>query len=230
MKHTFSRPPAAVTEPVRGLPRRLTLLVGALAIALAGIGVGARPARADADDILRFLAGAIIIGAIVHAIDDNNRPRYVDRWVLPDECLETIRVRYRDIDSYNAQCLRRAGYRDLPDRCRRDFSVNGYYRTGFVAECLYEAGFRAENTYRRPFDDWRFDDRPFDHRPGDHRPRGRRPGGDWPRDDRPGDHRPGDGRPHGDQPFGDRPRGDRPYVRPPFSSGSGWDDRLHSRD
>ena len=37
------------------------------ALLLAGLGATARPAKADADDILRFLAGAIVVGATAWA-------------------------------------------------------------------------------------------------------------------------------------------------------------------
>ena len=129
----------------RWLPRRLTMAVAAGALTLAGLTTTARPAHADADDILRFLAGALVIGAIVHAIDDNQRvPHYGNR-VLPDACLETIRVRGRNIQSYNARCLNRAGYDGLPNRCRHEFRVNGNRtRTGFIAECMWESGYRRQ--------------------------------------------------------------------------------------
>ncbi|MCA0205760.1 hypothetical protein [Pararhodobacter sp.] len=119
------------------------MLVAAAAVVLAGITATARPAKADdAEDILRFLAGAIVIGAIVNAIDDNSTPAYTGRWSLPGQCLETIRVNGRNINSYNARCLNRAGYDNLPRNCRYEFRVqNGRTRTGYIAECLYDAGY-----------------------------------------------------------------------------------------
>ncbi|GAB1377964.1 hypothetical protein [Pararhodobacter aggregans] len=137
-----------VTNPLRRfaaglLPRRATMLAAAAAVALAGVSAAPRPAQADnAEDILRFLAGAIVIGAIVNAIDDNSTPAYTGRWTLPGQCLETIRVNGRNIDSYNARCLNRAGYDNLPRNCRYEFRVNnGRTRTGYIAECLYDAGY-----------------------------------------------------------------------------------------
>ncbi|WP_461473803.1 hypothetical protein, partial [Pararhodobacter sp.] len=124
----------------QGASRRLTMVLAAAALALAGLAAGSRPARADTEDLLRFLAGAVIIGAIVHAIDDNHTPHYAGRWTLPDSCLETIRVDWRTIDVYNARCLNRAGYSGLPSRCRRDFRIGYGTRTGFIAECLWDAG------------------------------------------------------------------------------------------
>ncbi|MCB1387757.1 MAG: hypothetical protein KDK12_01155 [Rhodobacteraceae bacterium] len=148
-------PTFPISRPAAGLmPRRLTMLVAALAVALAGLTAGARPARADAEDIIRFLAGAIVIGAIVNAIDDNQTPHYYGRWMLPDSCLETIRVNNRNIQSYNARCLRRAGYDNLPYNCRYEFRVGGgRTRAGYIAECLYEAGYRRQSGgYPAPYD------------------------------------------------------------------------------
>ena len=136
------------------LSRRLTVFAAAAAVALAGLGAGTQPARADAEDILRFLAGAIVIGVIVNAIDDNQTPQYYGRSILPDSCLETIRVNGRNIQSYNARCLNRAGYDNLPWNCRYEFRVGGgHTRTGFVAECLYDAGYRRQGGGYQP-DPW----------------------------------------------------------------------------
>lgn len=131
------------------LTRRFTMSLAAGAVALTGLAAASRPAQADADDLLRFLAGAIIVGAIVNAIDDNQTPRYAGRWQLPDSCLETVRVRGRNVEVYNGRCLSRAGYNDLPQYCARDFNINGRNRTGYVAECLYDAGYGREG-YRQP--------------------------------------------------------------------------------
>ncbi len=132
--------------------RRLTMLVGAIAIAFAGVAAGSRPARADTEDILRFLAGAAIIAAIVHAVDDRHTPRYIDRWVLPDSCLETVRVHRRTIQVYNARCLDRGGYHNLPNHCERSFRVNGHSRRGYVAECMWDAGYNRESGWHNPRD------------------------------------------------------------------------------
>lgn len=127
---------------LRATSRRLTLGLVAGAVALAGLAVSVRDARAsDAEDILRFLAGAVIVGAIVHAINEDDEPQHAGHWRLPGQCLETVRVRHRNIQVYNARCLRRAGYSDLPERCRRDVWVHGQRRRGYVAECMYDAGY-----------------------------------------------------------------------------------------
>lgn len=153
---TYSFPSAA--HRVRALSRRLTLIIAAGALALTAVSATARPARADTEDLLRFLAGAIVIGAIVHAIDDNSRPRYQGQRVLPDDCLEVFRIRGQQVQSYNAQCLRHAGYSGLPEYCYRDFGWHGRNRGGYVADCLYDAGYRRQGHGHPPagWDDDRF--------------------------------------------------------------------------
>lgn len=123
----------------------LTMTLAAGAIALAGIGAAPRPAQADTEDLLRFLAGAIVIAAIVNAVDDNHRPAYAGRWVLPDSCIETVRVNRRNVDVYHAGCLDRAGYTRLPQECRYDYRYEGRNRSGYVAECMYDAGYRPQH-------------------------------------------------------------------------------------
>lgn len=134
----------ALSKTLRLMPRSLTLGLAAAAMVLAGAVSTARPAKADADDLLRFLAGVIVIAAIVNAVDDNHRPAHISRWVLPDSCLETVRVHRRSIDVYNARCLNRAGYSNLPQECRYDYQYNGRNRSGYVAECMWESGYRRQ--------------------------------------------------------------------------------------
>lgn len=131
-----------------GLLRRLTLTFAAAALAVAG--ATARPAQADTEDLLRFLAGAIVIAAIVNAVDDNHRPAYVSRWVLPDSCLETVRANRRSVEVYNARCLNRANYSNLPQECRYDYQYNGRNRSGYVADCMWDAGYRRQGHNAQP--------------------------------------------------------------------------------
>ena len=131
---------------------RIQMMVLAGAVALAGLASSAAPARSsDADDLIRFLLGAAAVAVIIGAIDDRHSPRYIDRWVLPDSCLETARVRGRNVEVYNARCLQRAGYRNLPQRCHIELRVHRGTRGSYVARCLYNAGYRAEApAYRTP--------------------------------------------------------------------------------
>jgi len=124
--------------------RRLAGLIAGAALALAGVLATPAPARAQSDDLIRFLLGAAAIAVIVRAIDDNARGRYIDRWTLPDACLETVRVRGRTADVYHRGCLRRSGYRNLPHRCEVTLRTHHGHRIGFEAGCMYRAGYRPE--------------------------------------------------------------------------------------
>ncbi|WP_417601644.1 hypothetical protein, partial [Pararhodobacter oceanensis] len=125
-------------------------MLAAVAIAFAGMAASTKPARANAEDILRFLAGAVIVGAIVNAIDDHHTPRYYGSSALPDSCMETVRVDWRNIQVYNKRCLNRGNYHGLPQRCERNFRVNGRNRRGYVAQCLWDAGFTRANGWSQP--------------------------------------------------------------------------------
>jgi hypothetical protein len=130
---------------------RVALLVLAAALAMAGALAAPAPARAQSDeDILRFLLGAVAVAIIVRAIDDNHRPIYLGARVLPDSCLETVRIEGRQVDLYHRGCLRRGGYQDLPERCAVSYRTTSGRRHGYEARCLYRAGYRAEGHQARP--------------------------------------------------------------------------------
>lgn len=152
---------AAVT---RKTSRRLTAFLTAGALVLAGLSVTASPARSDTtDDLLRLFLGIAAVAVVVNAFDDRRTPRHVGRWTLPDDCRETVRVRGRHIDTYNARCLDRAGYHRLPQHCRLAMRTDRGERPSYLAQCLYDEGYSAERrSYRRA----------PDYRPGpDYRPR-----------------------------------------------------------
>lgn len=137
----------------RRLTRRLAAILTAAALVLAGAVATATPARAQSnEDIVRFLLGAAAVAIIIRAIDDNHRPVYIDRWTLPDSCLERVRIRGREADIYNARCLGRGGYRNLPQHCEVSYRTPNGRRTGYEARCLYRAGYRPETGFapRRP--------------------------------------------------------------------------------
>lgn len=135
---------------IRAISRRLTLIIAASAVALTALASTARPARADTDEILRFLTGAIIIGAIAGAINENHTPNYQGRYVLPDSCLEVYNISGRQVQTYNAGCLSRGGYNGLPSQCYRDFGYHGGRRGAYVAECLFDAGYQRDGFFNPP--------------------------------------------------------------------------------
>ncbi|KPQ05789.1 MAG: hypothetical protein HLUCCA12_13485 [Rhodobacteraceae bacterium HLUCCA12] len=129
--------------------RRLFGLLAAAVIALAGLSATTAPARSDTtDDLLRLFLGIAAVAVIVNAIDDDHTPRYIGEWTLPSGCQETVRVRGRLVQTYNARCLERAGYYRLPQRCRLSMRTNRGHRPSYLAQCLYDAGYRAERHVR----------------------------------------------------------------------------------
>jgi hypothetical protein len=135
----------------RRVTRRLTALLVAGALILAGMIATAAPARAQSnDDIVRFLLGAAAIAIIIRSIDDNHRPIYISPRVLPDSCLETARVQGRVVDVYHRGCLNRAGYRNLPQHCEVSLRTHQGRRVGYEARCLYRAGYSAEDRFYHP--------------------------------------------------------------------------------
>jgi hypothetical protein len=141
---TFGRAP-------RRVMRRLTALLAAGTLILAGMIATAAPARAQSnEDIVRFLLGAAAIAVIIRSIDDNHRPVYISPRVLPDSCLEQARVQGRVVDVYNQRCLGRAGYSNLPGQCEVSLRTDRGRRVGYEANCLYRAGYRAEGQGFRP--------------------------------------------------------------------------------
>ncbi len=144
----------ALGAVTRRTSQRLMGLLLAGAIAFAGL-TAATPARSDStEDLMRFLFGFTALAIIIGAVDDNHTPHYQGRWVLPDSCLETARVNHRQVPIYNARCLRRAGYDNLPNYCAVSLRTHGGHRRGFLAQCLHEAGYRGQS---RNWSGWQAD-------------------------------------------------------------------------
>ena len=150
------RPPdlAAV---VHGASRRLMALVTAGALMIAGFGVTATPARSDTtEDLLRLFLGIAAVAVVVNAFDDRRTPRHTGQWTLPDDCRETVRIHGRHVETYNARCLERAGYRSLPQQCRMAMRTDRGQRPSYLAQCLFDQGYRTERgQYYQPRPDYR---------------------------------------------------------------------------
>lgn len=146
-------------------------LLTAGALVLAGLTVTAAPARSDTtDDLLRLFLGIAAVAVVVNAFDDRSTPRHVGQWTLPDDCRETVRVRGRHVETYNARCMDRAGYNRLPQQCRLAMRTDRGERPSYLAQCLFDQGYHAERAQYRP----RPDTRPApDYRPRPDRGHGR---------------------------------------------------------
>lgn len=149
-------PPPSLVAVTQRASRRLTALLTAGALVLAGLSITATPARSDTtDDLLRLFLGIAAVAVVVNAFDDRRTPRHVGQWTLPDDCRETVRVRGRHVETYNARCLDRAGYRSLPQECRLAMRTDRGERPSYLAQCLFDRGYHAERTHYRPRPDYR---------------------------------------------------------------------------
>jgi hypothetical protein len=139
------------------------LTAGAAAMSLL-LGA-ALPARAaDKDDVAKALIAALVVGAIVHELNDkDDRPRVEPTpqpqpvWqkkkrrdhvpVIPAACAERIRGEWRSGTVYSERCLRDHGVTaKLPRHCaKKVHSWEG--RDRFYSErCLREAGFKLQRS------------------------------------------------------------------------------------
>lgn len=98
-----------------------SLITAAIAGTIALTSFAATPAKAaDTEDILRFLAGAAILGIIVKELDDNNNRSRRDVYVVPEKKKPVSRPRYSRV---------------LPDQCLRRFE-GGSHRHFVTKRCL----------------------------------------------------------------------------------------------
>lgn len=122
---------------------RLTGLTAAFAIALAAFAAAPTPARASDDALIKFLLGATAVAIIVHSASRSSSqgrgPAHAPARGLPSHCRETLSVRGRHVEVYNARCLRDAGLRNLPDRCHEVIRTNRGNRGVYRAQCLERA-------------------------------------------------------------------------------------------
>lgn len=152
------------------LPRRLTAMLAAAAIALGSLVATTAPAAASDRDLLRFLAGAATIAIIAKGVRDHNRrgqaqaaplpqpvhpdrgrpgghrPPHVGPVRLPQECASRYRVRGHGVMTYySARCLERSGIsaRALPNSCLQHVQTNRGPRPAYQGACLQQAGFRT---------------------------------------------------------------------------------------
>lgn len=117
--------------------QRLTSLTAAAALAVAAIGVDARPAAASDDTLLKLLLGATAVAIIVHSASRaQGRSHVVHSAGYPQYCRETLSIHGRHVSVYNAQCLQQAGYRNLPARCHEVIRTNRGNRGVYRAQCL----------------------------------------------------------------------------------------------
>lgn len=129
--------------------RRLGTLMTGGAVALALVLGAAMPAKADKkDDLAKALLGALVVGAIVHELNDKPKPQPepepVKQRRVPSVCAISIEGAQRDVTLFPESCLRREGfdYR-LPRGCANNATIFGRSDRVYSAQCLRDAGFRV---------------------------------------------------------------------------------------
>jgi hypothetical protein len=126
------------------LRRSVTSSMAAAAVAAAGLA--AAPAQAN-DDVIKFLLGATALAIVVHGVRSGNAavhvPQISTARTLPVECRETLQVRKRHVQVYNAQCLNNAHVRNLPAQCHEVVRTNHGNRGIYREQCLHDAGWRV---------------------------------------------------------------------------------------
>ena len=119
---------------------RVSGLVAAGAVCLGLIAAGPSPAKAADDTLIKLLLGATAVAILVHGASRSNAqsrpPQHAGPRGLPQHCKETLRVRGRHFEVYNARCLQTAGYRNLPHQCRETLRTNHGHRAIYRASCL----------------------------------------------------------------------------------------------
>jgi len=145
-----------------------TLIVPVIIASLAITGVSAAQAKADNNDVAKFIVGAVAIAAIANALDNSkatdvssqsysgrvvdDRYRQDDRYAQPErryraaaaQCLETFRSSRGPRDLYLGTCLtqRTQGLGSPRKECKVRVELrNGRSTTAYDPRCLDRTGF-----------------------------------------------------------------------------------------
>lgn len=129
-----------------------TMLHGLTALIITALLATSTPAQADqrSDDIAKGIVGIIALGAIVNAINNQNRPAPapapkpipVKRPLVPAQCAIEFDSDQGPAVVYSRNCLRDVGFNNaLPD-CGRSVRIWGERDRVYSANCLRRAGFQ----------------------------------------------------------------------------------------
>lgn len=146
--------------PMFTLKRQANIVV-ILLMAISLLAATAMPSQAEkrGNDLAKIIAGALVIGLIAKAIDDNKdrnkarpqpyqpqpqpypEPSYQPR--VPSVCAISIDSNSGDaVTMYSQKCLRREGFEYRLPNCARDVRIYGEADRVYSAQCLRDAGFR----------------------------------------------------------------------------------------
>jgi len=107
----------------------------------------AAPAHADNDRLMKFLAGAVVLGIIANEIDKKDggrvRPGQPAR-VVPSRCAIPLRTGQGLQTYYSKQCTDQVRGLKLPKACLQTINTTRGASRLYNGTCLAERGFRDE--------------------------------------------------------------------------------------
>lgn len=114
------------------------------AIAFATTGLATAPAQADdANNIVRFLVGAAVIGAIVNAANQNNRRTYARSDEFEPEYRQRYRQNYRTVPVQRQHIVKRRG--NKPNTCLFQRWTQRGWKTFYGRRCMTRLGWNRDN-------------------------------------------------------------------------------------
>lgn len=152
---------------------RLTLLAAAAAVALTPALAAPAAAKPKNDDVWKFVLGAAALGLIINEVNKDNRDRKPrverhhdpepfpgfrrddrrdGRWLIPPQCVETVRTREGWREVVSGGCMADFGLaRGLPRACAFEVRSPWGPRTVYGETCLQRQGYRiGQDRHRRP--------------------------------------------------------------------------------
>lgn len=139
----------------RRLAPAFTSILAAAALAFAGLGATAAPARAD-DQLIRFLAGATALAILFTAIESGSKSKSCKNCYtpqpLPGVCAVEISAQgYGRQVYYGKSCLQKRGISTsrLPHQCEATVRSQRQTRQVYSASCLRSYGFQVASHARR---------------------------------------------------------------------------------
>lgn len=146
LKPRIVRPSGIAVSAWPRTGRSLAALATGAAVILALVLAAAIPARAATkDDLAKALIAALVIGAIVHELDDGTKPLPVKYKRVPLACAISIDGADRSVTLYAESCLKDHGLKHLPRDCSNRATIFGERDRVFSAQCLRSAGFKLSD-------------------------------------------------------------------------------------
>lgn len=148
---------------IKSVPKLLAAAGLSLSLALSGVMVSVTPARADHENLRRFIGGVAAI-ALLGTIIENQRDRRTDttvaphtphgphnvapqhrhvphQLVAPSRCYNSYQGPHGIIRGFGAGCMQSSAYySQLPAACLERVFTHRGWRNVYDAQCLYNRG------------------------------------------------------------------------------------------